>query len=69
MAQNSPLDSALAIALGITDRVWTIADLVDAALATDPAVPETSRCFRVIEGGRYGSYWGKADRIGRPKRR
>jgi hypothetical protein len=46
-----------AVALGITDRVWTIGDLIDAALATQPiepvaTAPDRRRRFRVIEGGR-----------------
>jgi hypothetical protein len=31
-----------AVALGIADRVWTIADLIDAALATRPITPTTT---------------------------
>jgi hypothetical protein len=44
--------------LGIADRAWTIAQLVDAALAVAPALPtetpppERRRKFTVIEGGR-----------------
>jgi IS1 family transposase len=46
-----------AMALGITDRVWTIADLIEAALATQPiaplpSAPERRKTFRVIEGGK-----------------
>ena len=46
-----------AMALGITDRVWTIGNLLDAALAKVPVEPETTapqrrRRFRVIEGGK-----------------
>ena len=46
-----------AVALGITDRVWTIGDLLDAALATQPidpvvSAPDRRKRFRVIEGGR-----------------
>ena len=46
-----------AVALGITDRVWSIGDLLDAALATQPITPTTTapdrrRRFRVIEGGK-----------------
>lgn len=45
------------MALGIADRVWTIGDLLDAALATVPPVPtptapDRRRQFRVIEGGK-----------------
>jgi hypothetical protein len=46
-----------AMALGIADRVWSIADLIEAALnavPTKPTVtaPERRRRFRVIDGGR-----------------
>lgn len=45
-----------AVQLGITDRVWALGDLIDAALAVatpDPTetAPERRRKFRVIEGG------------------
>jgi hypothetical protein len=45
------------MALGIADRVWTIGDLLDAALATQPITPTTTapdrrRRFRVIDGGK-----------------
>jgi IS1 family transposase len=46
-----------AMALGITDRVWSIGDLIDAALATEDREkplpsPQGAKRFRVIEGGR-----------------
>jgi IS1 family transposase len=46
-----------AIALGIADRVWTVGDLLDAALATQPidpvvTAPDRRKRFRVIEGGK-----------------
>ena len=46
-----------AMALGIADHVWSIGDLIDAALTVAPPAPtETAqdrrRRFRVIEGGR-----------------
>ena len=46
-----------AVQLGITDRVWSLGDMIDAALAVaspDPTetAPERRRKFRVIEGGR-----------------
>jgi IS1 family transposase len=46
-----------AMALGITDRAWTISDLIEAALATQPttpvpSAPERRKAFRVIDGGR-----------------
>jgi hypothetical protein len=45
------------MALGIADRVWTIANLLDAALATQPITPisiapDRRKRFTVIEGGR-----------------
>lgn len=44
-----------AMALGITDRVWSIADLIEAALKAVPPVPtptpaQRRRSFRVIQG-------------------
>jgi IS1 family transposase len=44
-----------AMALGLTDRVWAVADLIEAALKTVPPVPtptptERRRSFRVIQG-------------------
>jgi hypothetical protein len=46
-----------AVAAGIAHRVWTIGDLLDAALATQPiepvvTAPDRRRQLRVIEGGR-----------------
>lgn len=46
-----------AMALGLTDRVWSLGDLLDAALATQPIAPETSapdrrKLFTVVEGGK-----------------
>jgi IS1 family transposase len=43
--------------LGIADRVWTISELIDAALATQPigpvvTAPNRRKRFRVIEGGK-----------------
>lgn len=48
-----------AMALGLTDHVWSIGELLDAALVIAPRVPtETApdrrRRFRIIEGGRQG---------------
>ncbi|HUI14282.1 MAG TPA: transposase [Xanthobacteraceae bacterium] len=45
-----------AMALGIADRVWSIGDLIEAALKAVPTAPTASpaqrrRQFRVIEGG------------------
>jgi len=44
-------------AIGVADRTWTIAQLVDAALAVAPTMPtetppDRRRKFTVIEGGR-----------------
>jgi len=52
--QNTP-----AMALGITDHVWSIGELLDASLAVAPpapteTAPDRRRRFRVIEGGRTG---------------
>ena len=46
-----------AMALGIADRVWTISDLIEAALATQPitpvpSAPDRRKAFRVIDGGK-----------------
>jgi hypothetical protein len=50
--QNTP-----AMAIGLTDRVWSIGGLLDAALAVAPreptdTAPDRRRRFRVIEGGK-----------------
>jgi hypothetical protein len=54
---HESLRSTPAMALGVADRVWTIADLLDAALSTQPITPVTTapdrrKLFRVIEGGK-----------------
>ena len=46
-----------AMVLGIAKRPWSIGELIDAALATQPiapvvTAPDRRRAFRVIEGGR-----------------
>ena len=46
-----------AVALGIADRVWTVGDLLDAAMATQPidpvvTAPDRRKRFRVIDGGK-----------------
>ena len=48
-----------AMALGLTDHVWSIGELIDAALAAVPPPPSETpsdrrRQFRVIEGGKGG---------------
>jgi hypothetical protein len=54
---HEALRTTPAVALGIADRVWTLGDLLDAALATQPidpvvTAPDRRRRFRVIQGGR-----------------
>ncbi len=53
---HETLRTTPAVQLGVTDRVWSLGDLIDAALAVatpDPTAtaPERRRKFRVIEGG------------------
>jgi IS1 family transposase len=53
---HESLRTTPAVQLGITDRVWSLGDLVDSALAVaspDPTetAPERRRKFRVIQGG------------------
>lgn len=52
---HESLRSTPAMALGIADRVWTIGDLLDAALKAVPPVPtptpaQRRKSFRVIQG-------------------
>jgi IS1 family transposase len=54
---HESLKATPAMALGIAERVWTIGDLVDAALATQPIAPKTTaldrrKRFTVIDGGK-----------------
>jgi len=54
---HESLRSTPAMALGIADRVWTVGDLLDAALATQPidpvvTAPDRRKRFTVIDGGR-----------------
>jgi IS1 family transposase len=54
---HESLRTTPAKAQGITDKIWSIGDLLDAALATQPidpvvTAPDRRRAFRVIEGGR-----------------
>jgi len=54
---HESLRSTPGMALGIADQVWTIGDLVDAALATQPidpivTAPDRRKRFQVIEGGK-----------------
>ena len=53
---HESLRTTPAVQLGITDRVWSLGDLIDAALAVatpDPTetAPDRRRKFRVIQGG------------------
>jgi hypothetical protein len=54
---HETIRTAPAVAQGIADHVWSIGELLDAALALGPVEPinspvERRRGFRVIEGGR-----------------
>lgn len=54
---HESLRSTPAVAQGIADKVWSIGDLLDAALATQPigpvvTAPDRRRAFQVIEGGK-----------------
>jgi IS1 family transposase len=54
---HETIRTAPAMALGITDHVWSIGELLDAAMAIEPPAPTTTapdrrRRFRVIDGGK-----------------
>lgn len=54
---HESLKQTPAMALGVTDHVWTIAELIEAALVTQPITPVTTapqrrKNFRVIDGGK-----------------
>jgi hypothetical protein len=54
---HETLRSTPAQAQGLTDHAWSIGELFDAALATQPidpvvTAPDRRRAFRVIEGGK-----------------
>jgi hypothetical protein len=54
---HETLRTTPAIALGITDHIWTIGELIDAALGAvppkpTPTAPDRRRQFRVIQGGK-----------------
>jgi IS1 family transposase len=54
---HETLRTTPAIAIGVADHVWSIGELLDAALATQPidpvvTAPDRRRRFRVIEGGK-----------------
>jgi hypothetical protein len=53
---HETLRTTPAVALGITDHVWSIGELIDAALTAVPPMPAPAaskwrRQFRVIQGG------------------
>lgn len=48
---HEALRTAPSVALGVADRVWTVGDLLDAALAIEPNRP-VRRNFCVIDGGK-----------------
>jgi IS1 family transposase len=59
---HEALRTTPAKALGVADRAWTVAQLVDAALAVAPAMPtetppDRRRKFTVIQGGRGVSHF------------
>jgi hypothetical protein len=54
---HESLKATPAMTLGVADRIWTIGDLLDAVLATQPITPVTTapdrrKRFRVIDGGK-----------------
>lgn len=50
---HEALRTTPAVAVGLVDRVWTIGDLLDAALALEPNRPvRVKRNFKVIDGGK-----------------
>lgn len=54
---HESLRSTPAVAQGIADHAWSIGELLDAALATQPTgpivtAPQRRRAFRLIEGGK-----------------
>ena len=54
---HEALKTTPAKALGVVDLTWTIGELIDASLATQPITPVTTapdrrKGFRVIQGGR-----------------
>lgn len=54
---HETLGTTPAVALGLTDYVWSFGELIDAALSTQPIKPETTapdrrKLFRVIDGGK-----------------
>jgi IS1 family transposase len=50
---HEALRTTPAVALGVADRVWTIGNLLDVALAVEPNRPtRVKRNFKVIDGGK-----------------
>jgi hypothetical protein len=54
---HKALRATPAMAIGIADYPWSIGELIDAALTTQPMIPETTapnqrKRFRVIEGAK-----------------
>ena len=54
---HEALDMTPAMALGVADHVWSIGELIDAALGAvppkpTPSAPDRRKRFRVIEGGK-----------------
>lgn len=54
---HEALRTTPAVSLGITDHVWSIGELIDAALGTQSITPETTapdrrKRFKVIDGGK-----------------
>jgi hypothetical protein len=41
-----------AMQLGVTDHIWSIGELVEAAMSNDAPTPTKVGPFRIIEGGR-----------------
>ena len=57
LTPNAKHQTTPAMAIGIASHVWSIGELIDAALSAQPITPETSptdlrKTFRVIEGGK-----------------
>lgn len=54
---HEALRTTPAVGLGVTDRVWSIGNLLDAAMATQPidpvvTAPDRRKLFRVVDGGK-----------------
>jgi hypothetical protein len=54
---HEALRATPALALGLTDHVWSIGELLDAAMTAvpplpTPTAPDRRRQFRVIQGGK-----------------